>query len=102
MIKIDGQLIDQVSEWEVMGWWFSPVEFSRSASLRLTYKHCVIKISNMVLKALVPHVFSAVSLDACVPDKIASFMEEMKHLPPPVPKASDSELGETWINEFFA
>lgn len=56
----------------------------------------------MFLKALVPGVISTVRLDACVPDEIASFIEEMKHLPPPVPKASNSELGETWINEFFA
>lgn len=55
----------------------------------------MIKIASMALKALVPRVVSAVSLGACVPDEIAFFMEEMKHLPPPVPKASDSELGET-------
>ena len=49
----------------------------------------------MALKVSVPRVVSAVSLGACVADEIASFVEEMKHLPPSVPKASDSELGET-------
>lgn len=79
-----------------MGAWFSPLELCRSAFLRLTYKHCIIKISGMLLKALGPRAVSTVSLDDCVPEQIASsFTEEMKHLPPPVPKASNSELGET-------
>lgn len=37
----------------------------------------------------------------CVQDEIAFFIAEIKHLPPPIPKTSKSELGETWINEFF-
>lgn len=49
----------------------------------------------MLLKPLVPGAVFTVSLDACAPDEIASFIEEMKHLPPPVPKASNSELRET-------
>lgn len=44
----------------------------------------------------------AVCIEACgVQDEIAFFVAKIKHLPPPIPKASNSELRETGINEFF-